>query len=1040
MRDRALRPPRAGLVVAWLVASLCAVLGEPSEAQAPDLAWRTLETEHFRLHFPADAEPWARQVAGHLEATRPRLEALIGHRVDTRAEVVIVDPLARPNGVAWPLIGRPRLMLYLTPPPTDSSLGHIDDWGRLLALHEDAHLVHLLRRSRAPLGRQIESLMPVGPIPRRAPRWVIEGYATLLEGRIGHWGRPWSDLRAAVLRTWAAAGTLPSYAELSGTRRRWLGLSAPYLVGSAYLEWLEARELQRDPEAEPWPALWARLTARTPRSFEAAFEGVFGDTPRRLYGRFVAETTHRALLVEEARGSAFRGTVLSETEPWLDLTWRASAPALAPDGERLAMVVRAPQQPSRLVVWSTAVDEEAVEAASTRRRERLAADPDDVPPRHHPPVPRRIVYELPARHGAEPYTPRWSRDGRSLIFMRLEPDTAGDLHADLFRWTPGGDAVGDDERQRRSGRVERLTRGADVREADPGPDGWAVAVRHRGGASQLVRVDLTAGAGTQRPIVPLGPPRVDRLVSDPRLSPDGRWIAYVARSVDGWSLRLRSTTGDEAIETIAPLPPTASVAAPAWSADGRRLFASVGVDGFFDIVAFEVLAREAGPDVGTVQVGSMRPVVRLHGGALAPAPTPDGDALFVLTLEEDGVDLRRAPLDPALFASPSLTLDPLAGRLAERDLAPVVVRRARHGRAAEPTPAPRATSIESLPDAKPYGTGPLEVLPLVGGAVNAGGNRIELGLRLGDPIGRFELLALGGFGDVEGGAVAARWQGLPITLGAHAFQVDETLSGSLASSKREEGGVELSLSDRHLGRRLSTAWALRAAASRVELGDVDVDRQLVEGSGALRARQRWGAWSLRQQLDLRAAWGRTDEPSATADSPSGARSWRRARGAVRLELTRRRPFRRGVRLAVELAAGRADDAPPLERFALGGPIGSLEPPALRGERVEARALPRAVQVGSRFTSQRIELGLADRRLPVHLFAARHRLHGDETATDSADWLVLWGLELTIRRGSQPILRLPAFDLTLGLAQIVEAQDPLDLEDDVEGWITLRWRP
>jgi hypothetical protein len=39
--------------------------------------------------------------------------------------------------------------------------------------------------------------------------------------------------------------------------------------------------------------------------------------------------------------------------------------------------------------------------------------------------------------------------------------------------------------------VERITRLADVRDADPAPDGtWAVAVRNRHGLSELVRVDL----------------------------------------------------------------------------------------------------------------------------------------------------------------------------------------------------------------------------------------------------------------------------------------------------------------------------------------------------------------------------------------------------------------------------------------------------------------------------------------------------------------------------------------------------------------------
>ena len=77
--------------------------------------------------------------------------------------------------------------------------------------------------------------------------------------------------------------------------------------------------------------------------------------------------------------------------------------------------------------------------------------------------------------------------GESILYHRFEPDARGFLHPDLFLWTPD------------TGTVRRLTHLADVRHADPAPDGtWAVAVRSRNGYSQLVRVDLrceTAAAG-----------------------------------------------------------------------------------------------------------------------------------------------------------------------------------------------------------------------------------------------------------------------------------------------------------------------------------------------------------------------------------------------------------------------------------------------------------------------------------------------------------------------------------------------------------------
>src|SRR4051812_27264250 len=42
----------------------------PALAQGPDEAWRTISTRHFRIHFPAGDEAWARRVAGDIESVR----------------------------------------------------------------------------------------------------------------------------------------------------------------------------------------------------------------------------------------------------------------------------------------------------------------------------------------------------------------------------------------------------------------------------------------------------------------------------------------------------------------------------------------------------------------------------------------------------------------------------------------------------------------------------------------------------------------------------------------------------------------------------------------------------------------------------------------------------------------------------------------------------------------------------------------------------------------------------------------------------------
>ena len=81
---------------------------------------------------------------------------------------------------------------------------------------------------------------------------------------------------------------------------------------------------------------------------------MFGERPAKLYDRFTAELTWRALEAERRLGPAER-----EGELWQDLRWTTGEPVVSPDGQQLAIVLRGRDEPSRLVVWSTAPDEEA---------------------------------------------------------------------------------------------------------------------------------------------------------------------------------------------------------------------------------------------------------------------------------------------------------------------------------------------------------------------------------------------------------------------------------------------------------------------------------------------------------------------------------------------------------------------------------------------------------------------------------------------------------------------------------------------------------
>ncbi len=975
-----------------LVWILCLfALTVPLQAQGPAAEWRTLETPSFRIHYPKASEAWALHLADRLEAIHERVAREVGFDRPEVVDVLVLDPVARPNGSAWPVLGRPRMLLYSSPPESDSILGNYRNWGELVAVHEEVHLAHLLRPSRNPFRRVIESLIPIGPIAQRSPRWVIEGYATYLEGELTGRGRPFSHLRATILRRWAQQGEIPGYYQLSANDRDWLGMSMAYLVGSAYLQWLVdsfGEESLRD--------LWQRLSAVRNRSFSEAFSGVFGDSPEKLYNRFRAELTYEAirLELEDPKTS-------SEGELWQDLRWTSGQPAVSPDGELLALVLRSRKDPQRLVVWETGDDGAARERRKADIEALLAADPLDVPATDSAsrPLPRQSVHELKARLGAGFSSPRFLPDGHSLLHVRFEPDGEGFLHPDLFVWSF------------ETGAVERLTRGADVRDVDPAPSGeWAVAVRNRHGASQLVTIDLT----TSR-VEPLTEPSIHTVFDQPRISPDGRRLVCVRHSEGRWHLVLWNLEGRRLRRSepeSLPLAPGSTITHPSWSPDGTEIYASIGEKGNLHLVAFDLAS------------GTSRILSRGQNGQLAPEPTPDGKRLFFLSLDSEGLDLRtldlhRQDLPEQDFETPK---GPSIASLRSM-LEPVAPENPPLGDPGTRTPDPGERAHP-----RSYGIGRLEVFPLLSGSWSPSRRAAEAGIRLGDVLGRTEILALGVDGATEtGGAARMTWRGWPWAVSGHLFRARERPSrqsrivpGLGEYLDLESSGVELTISRSFLARGYRIGLVGGGSLGTIETAGSNpqrFDRSFLFVRPSLVLRQQLGpSWTLSEEAHLALASGRTEEDS-----------WNRWLATVRVST--RAP---SGTLQLAWIRGESKSAEFLfDRFLVGGLSGSILPRSVVGNRIEVPALPVATRIGDEYEGQ--SLSLWPKRLPVRLFLERHRIPGEASGRQ---WLALRGAELRLAGRARPLLRLPAYELRLGAAEILD--EPF--AGEINWWIGLSFRP
>ncbi len=944
----------------WLLGAAVA------SAQSPAADWRTVETSHFRVHFPAPFETWARHVASRIESIHARVTDYVGYNPTLPIEVLIEDPAAAANGLAFPFLDRPVIVLWTSPPESESSIGGFADWPDLVLTHEMTHIVHLLRprrQSRDLLARF--SPRPIGPVLRKSPRWAIEGYATLVEGALTGAGRPQGSFRAMVMRRFAMEGKLPDYKDLNFLSG-WISGSAPYLVGSTYLEWLEAREgrgsLQR---------LWKRLVSRRGGSFETAFRAIFGDSPRDLYDRFRAETTERAI-GEEKR---LRSAGLVEGELWQKLKGTTISPQVSPDGTRLLARREARRGRGEIVIWD--LEESAEEKRERDRRrereERVLRDPEEVRDRPEEAPPRRPRWSLPALNGYATREPRWMPDGKSVLFSRRSPDAEGVLRSDLYLWDPI------------RGSVRRVTRLADVAVADPAPNGkFAIGVRNRFGLSHLVSIELESGR------VSLLPPDLSRedpwrVWIHPRFSPDGRHLAALVHSGSKWRLVLLGADGQGLRELAVSGAP---VGPPGWSPDGSRLYVSTDATGIWNI---ESISLAGGPP---------RALTRVTGGALAPAPTPDGKEIFYLDATARGFDLRRLRLGSREIAA----LPPPADSAERFPILPPP--------AVEPTKSV-APSEEPVGPHHSYRIAQSYVTRLFfSQSLGPSGSAFQAGLEGSDVIGRFQWIALGSVGNVagpRGGSLSSAYRRWPVAIRAALFTAlerpgaQEVLLRPEFDQDRRGGFVEGQWQRALDGGEIRLS--LGGGSTRVEALDSDKtfrrDVAAVRTGGSLeRSRGHFGAildW------DIAGSSGRTDG-SSWSQALAGGRLTALA-GKIKLRLSGHRGEMSGSPTQFDL-------------FSIGGAPSSILPEGVDLNRLRNPALPAHVQIGRKAEDWRTELSPYE--FPMSLFYQRTRAWS--STEGKPDAVRIYGAELRFDESLLRSLVLGSFDFYAGVARI-ESREP-----------------
>lgn len=297
------------------------------------LATQEVVAPHVRVLFDnPELESYAQQVAFQAERALEVLIPLFDHEPQP-ITIIIDDTTGIYNAVASPL---PRPRVALRPLfPLNAEIGYrTRNALYLLLLHELTHNVQLTYTARPADAPEPLHLGLVGEgVARVPPSWFVEGIATWAESQYSAGGRRDDALTIGLLRTAALGDNFPTLTEASLiSYQNWPGGMTRYLFGVGFVDYLIMEH--------GFEAMLATL-----RHYNAGgFFGTFSAAWQEAVGTELADewAAWRHELAEQARARATEqaGELLTDTG------WYTGAPAVSPDGERLAWV----SWPSSIVV------------------------------------------------------------------------------------------------------------------------------------------------------------------------------------------------------------------------------------------------------------------------------------------------------------------------------------------------------------------------------------------------------------------------------------------------------------------------------------------------------------------------------------------------------------------------------------------------------------------------------------------------------------------------------------------------------------------
>ncbi|WP_105173082.1 TolB family protein [Pseudoalteromonas sp. T1lg24] len=596
--------------------SLLSLMVAASFATSANDNWQTIETENFKVHFPKAYQSWATSAANELEVVREKVKEQQNRVLEKQVDVIVFDPYNQSNGFAIPSSVDPMMAFFATPPQSDTVISNSSGWQQLLVLHEYVHLVHLAQPTRSEWRQKLRNFSSAYDIAHNpTPRWAAEGYATLLESQMTGRGRLHDNYVESLITQFAKEGSLPSYSQLSEEDGGYMAGSMAYLVGVRFLQWLE-----HNYSKEQLDAVWTRMQAVKKRDFDSAFTGVFLEKPSKLYRRFVAEYTHKAL-TQEANQTAL------ETKRWFDLNYIQTAPSLSPDEDKIAIVSKDKDGNTKLTIYATEENADAIKEFEEAQKELLEDDAKDIANSKPTSFKKETKETLNSINRKGILNPVW-RDNSTLVYgaFSVANNEMNTLHQDLFSWNS------------ETGETKQLTQFANVRRFTLADSNTAYAERVEYGYSQLVKINLTSGEMSD-----LTQPSLQTVYDFPQYQ--NNKLAYLKTELNqNWALWVKDLTSNNDVSV--PMPKGYQfLSYPKWNENGESIYYVAGVNGQTNLYRY-TFASDKLEQLSAGQQVIQYPMPSKQHGLLYLAVNSEGPDIYQLSDNASVTEVTERELSP----------------------------------------------------------------------------------------------------------------------------------------------------------------------------------------------------------------------------------------------------------------------------------------------------------------------------------------------------------------------------------------------------------